>query len=249
MLFPVSDNETSNASPESTGQLLLQLQGIDTASDQARHRKSNLEERDKLNALAKSVIEWERRCNELAGQITRAEQLVAAAEHQSQEIDAKRARLRKQMKTVIAPREAEALQHEIETLDEQRSALDEEALVKMDEQSSAESALSSLKDRESELRAQATAATSALAEVESSIDAGLLDLASTREQLIASLPSALVNRYEQVRAKLGVAAAMLTGSKCEGCHLDLSPAEVDEVRRAPADVLPDCPQCGRLLVR
>jgi len=37
------------------------------------------------------------------------------------------------MKTVIAPREAEALQHEIETLDEQRSALDEEALVKMDE--------------------------------------------------------------------------------------------------------------------
>jgi predicted nucleic acid-binding Zn-ribbon protein len=106
-----------------------------------------------------------------------------------------------------------------------------------------------LKDRESELRAQATAATSALAEVESSIDAGLLDLASTREQLIASLPSALVNRYEQVRAKLGVAAAMLTGSKCEGCHLDLSPAEVDEVRRAPADVLPDCPQCGRLLVR
>ena len=249
MLFNVSDNETASASSASVGQLLLQLQGLDTASDQAQHRKSHLEERDHLNAVAKSVVEWERRCKELEAQIASAEQLVAAAEQQSEEIGAKRVRLQAQMKTVIAPREAEALQHEIETLDEQRSTLDEEALVKMDEQSSADAELSSLKNREGDLRAQASAATTALAEVEASIDAGLRELASSREQLIASLPSALVHRYEQVRAKLGVAAAMLTGSKCEGCHLDLSPAEVDEVRRAPADELPDCPQCGRLLVR
>jgi predicted nucleic acid-binding Zn-ribbon protein len=46
-----------------------------------------------------------------------------------------------------------------------------------------------------------------------------------------------------------VAAAALNGSRCEGCHLDLSAAELDEVRAvARAGDVADCPQCGRLLV-
>lgn len=249
MLFHVSDDESADVTANNVGSLLLQLQGLDTASDQARHRKANLAEREHLNAVATMVVEWERRCTALTAQIEESEQEIASAEQRSGEIDASRMRLQEQLKTVIAPREAEALQHEIATLDEERSALDESTLVKMDEQSAAESELSLLKAQEGDLRQQASSATSALAEVEASIDAGLSDIASSREQLVSSLPPALVSRYEHVRAKLGVAAAMLTGSRCEGCHLDLSPAEVDEVRRAPADALPDCPQCGRLLVR
>ncbi len=58
-----------------------------------------------------------------------------------------------------------------------------------------------------------------------------------------------MTRYDPLRAKLGVAAARLVGARCEGCHLDLSAAELDTVRRAPAEEIPDCPQCGRLLVR
>lgn len=249
MLFLVSDNEPADQTANNVGSLLLQLQGIDTASDQARHRLANLDERNMLNEVATRVIQWERRCKELAEGISRTEDNIAAAESRSGEIDAHRERLESQMKTVIAPREAEALQHEIATLDEERSALDEATLVKMDEQSAAEAELALLKAQEGDLRQEASSATSALAEVEASINAGLTELATSRAQLVSLLPAAVVSRYEHVRAKLGVAAAMLTGSRCEGCHLDLSPAEVDEVRRAPADTLPDCPQCGRLLVR
>jgi uncharacterized protein len=249
MLFLVSDNESVDHTANNVGSLLLQLQGLDTASDQARHRKANLEERDHLKLVATTVVEWERQCTSLAAQIQQCEQEIAAAEERSGTIDTKRTRLQEQLKTVIAPREAEALQHEIATLDEERSVLDEATLVKMAEQSVAENELASLKAQEGDLRQQASNATAAVADVEASIDAGLTELASKREQLVSSLPSALVTRYEHVRAKLGVAAAMLTGSRCEGCHLDLSPAEVDEIRRAPADALPDCPQCGRLLVR
>ena len=43
-------------------------------------------------------------------------------------------------------------------------------------------------------------------------------------------------------------AATLAGSRCEGCHLDLSAAEVDTVKEGVAEGgLADCPQCGRLL--
>lgn len=249
MLFHVSDTETADAASNNVGQLLLQLQGLDTAADQARHRKANLAERETLKSVAESVIAWEKRCTELTALITNTEDAIARAEQQSGEIDAKHSRLHGQLKTIIAPREAEALQHEIAVLDEERSTLDEEALIKMDEQSSAEDELSALQAQEADLREQASAATTALTEAEAAIDAGLAEIGEQREHLASALPEALVGRYEHVRAKLGVAAAMLTGSQCEGCHLDLSPAEVDDVRRSPADAIPDCPQCGRLLVR
>lgn len=249
MLFHVSDTETADAASNNVGQLLLQLQGLDTAADQAQHRKANLAERETLKSVAESVIAWEKRCTELTALISSAEDAIARAEQQSDAVDVKRSRLHEQLKTVIAPREAEALQHEIAVLDEERSTLDEEALIKMGEQSSAEDEVSALQAQEADFREQASAATTALTEVEAAIDAGLTEIARQREQLISALPEALIGRYEQVRAKLGVAAAMLTGSQCEGCHLDLSPAEVDDVRRSPADAIPDCPQCGRLLVR
>ena len=249
MLFHVSDTETADAASNNVGQLLLQLQGLDTAADQARHRKANLAERETLKSVAESVIAWEKRCTELTALITNTEDAIARAEQQSGEIDAKHSRLHEQLKTIIAPREAEALQHEIAVLDEERSTLDEEALIKMDEQSSAEDELSALQAQEADLREQASAATTALTEAEAAIDAGLAEIGEQRKQLASALPEALIGRYEHVRAKLGVAAAMLTGSQCEGCHLDLSPAEVDDVRRSPADAIPDCPQCGRLLVR
>ena len=249
MLFHVSDAESASDASNNVGQLLLQLQGLDTAADQAQHRKANLAERETLKSVAESVIAWEKRCTELTAFITSAEDAIACAEQQSGEVDSKRSRLREQLKTVIAPREAEALQLEIAVLDEERSTLDEEALIKMDEQSSAEDELSALQAKEADLREQASTATTALTEVEAAIDAGLVEIGAHREQVVSALPQELVGRYVHVRAKLGVAAAMLTGSQCGGCHLDLSPAEVDYVRRSPADVIPDCPQCGRLLVR
>ena len=52
------------------------------------------------------------------------------------------------------------------------------------------------------------------------------------------------------RGQQMVAAAELQGHRCSGCHLDLSPGEMDEVRDAAASNggIADCPQCNRLLV-
>ena len=101
MLFHVSDTETADAASNNGGQLLLQLQGLDTAADQAQHRKANLAERETLKSVAESVIAWEKRCTELTALISGVEDAIACAEQQSGEIDAKRSRLHEQLKTVI----------------------------------------------------------------------------------------------------------------------------------------------------
>ena len=58
-----------------------------------------------------------------------------------------------------------------------------------------------------------------------------------------------VSTYDRKRAAFGVAVAALVGRQCQGCHLELSAAEIDTVKdEAAATGVTDCPDCGRLLI-
>jgi hypothetical protein len=81
------------------------------------------------------------------------------------------------------------------------------------------------------------------------IDRQIAELEERRTGLRAELPPQLLTRYDSLRAQLGVAVARLVGSRCDGCHLDLSAAEVEAAKAVDRAELADCPQCGRLLVR
>ncbi|MDB0005796.1 C4-type zinc ribbon domain-containing protein [Ilumatobacteraceae bacterium] len=231
------------------GAVLLDLQGVDTAHDQALHRLEVLGERQRHAEAANRLREWEQHRLATRETIATVEAAIEDCESESATIDAKRTRLEAQLKTVIAPREAEALQHEIATLGQQRSDLDDRELELLGEHADAESRLAELVGNEAPLRAELADADAKLAAAEEAINTELGSLAGRRVELSASLPSTVLKRYDTVRAKLGVAAARLAGSRCEGCHLDLSAGELDTVRRSDADQIPDCPQCGRMLIR
>ena len=47
----------------------------------------------------------------------------------------------------------------------------------------------------------------------------------------------------------GIGICKVEGRTCSGCHVDISPGELDAMRLAPADELPECPNCARSLVR
>ena len=65
----------------------------------------------------------------------------------------------------------------------------------------------------------------------------------------ALLPTALADRYETLRSRLkGTGAARLVGSRCDGCHLELSSVEVEKIRALPPGEIATCEQCGRILV-
>lgn len=252
MLVPVSDDQVDVPAGSGTadvGAALITLQAIDTSSDQALHRRSVLAERELHARATEALRHWERQRHDVLSAMDAADAEIARCESEAHDIDEHRGRLERQLKTVIAPREAEALQHEMATLAQRRSDLDDQELEQLALQADAESSLASLVVQEENLRSELAGADLALAAAESAIDAELVELDRRRIDAVAALPTGVVSRYEQLRAKLGVAAARLTGAQCEGCHLDLSAGELDEVRRVPADQIPDCPQCGRMLVR
>ncbi|MGB0737154.1 MAG: zinc ribbon domain-containing protein [Ilumatobacteraceae bacterium] len=233
----------------SPDEALLALQHVDTTADQLRHRREHLDERDRLATASEALTAWEARRVELNERIASASEVVESAETEGERLAAESTRLNQQLRTVIAPREAEALQHEIENLAAQRSESDERGLMALGDQGEAETLLSEHLAREGSIREALTLADERLQIAESGIDTELGELDGQRSTIRGELDGQLLSRYDRVRAKVGVAAARLAGSKCEGCHLDLSAAEVDEVRRASDDSFPECPQCGRLLVR
>ncbi len=225
---------------------LLELQRLDTTTDQLRHRRAHLPERA---ALADATAARQAVADRQAAIASRSDELIAAIEqleHDGTALTTHRTRLQKQLKTIIAPREAEALMHEIDGLAAQRDEMDDRELAHLEEHGELESEAAALTDQTPALDAAVAAAQAALTAAEAELDSEVAQLREAREPLASSIDASLLSRYEHLRERLGgVAVAKLEGTHCSGCHLDLSPGEVDEVRSA--DGFADCPQCGRLL--
>ncbi|CAN5589290.1 hypothetical protein BH23ACT3_BH23ACT3_01550 [soil metagenome] len=228
---------------------LLELQSIDTAADQLRHRAANLPELVSAQHARRALLSWESTRTVLRSRLDELGGDIETAENESGEIDRHRKRLQAQLRTVIAPREAEALQHEIATLEERRGVLDDRELAALEEQAAVDDTLVEHVAEESMLRNAVDSANAALAVVEADIDRELAELAQRRIEARAVLDPAVLARYDRLRDHHGVAVARLVGHRCDGCHLDLSPAEVDIVKAAPAGEPAACPQCDRMLVR
>jgi uncharacterized protein len=230
-------------------QALLDLQTIDTTTDQLNRRRATSPVREAFTVATERVRTWEQRRSELTARIEELTAAIESAESRSATLLTQRQRLEQQLRTVIAPREAEALMHEIATVEAQRDELDDEELTALEEQGAVEEQLQRhLAEREAVAEA-ARQADAALAEETGDIDVELAALEARRSAARDAVPADLLATYDRKRAALGVAVASLVGKQCQGCHLELSAAEVDTVKQeAAATGVTDCPDCGRLLV-
>jgi uncharacterized protein len=230
-------------------QALLDLQAIDTTADQLTHRRASLPVRESFATATERARAWERRRGELSSRLDELAAAIESAESRSATLLAQRERLEQQLRTVIAPREAEALMHEIATIDGQRDELDDDELAALEEQSALDDQLQAHLGEREEVAETVRLADAALAQETGDIDAELVSLDERRAAARAEVPADLLATYDRKRAALGVAVAPLVGKQCQGCFLELSAAEIDTVKQEAATTgVTDCPDCGRLLV-
>ena len=241
--------EPAPSAPSTIPEILLALQAVDTTADQLAHRREHSPLHDDLASASAAMRSWEQRRTTLRSRIDDLGASIDDAERRGAELLAHRQRLEQQMKTVIAPREAEALMHEMATLTEQTDELDGHELEALEEQAALDDELSAHLLGEESLRDRLGQADAALADEVTDIDHQLAGLEIEREGLRAQVPDALLATYDRKRAAFGVAVARLVGKQCQGCHLELSAAEIDTVKDEAADTgVTDCPDCGRLLI-
>jgi predicted nucleic acid-binding Zn-ribbon protein len=229
---------------------LLALQEIDSALTVIDNKRPRLPEVAAHRAASDALAAHQERMADAQRRIDEATAAIETTEHASADLVTKRTRLEGQLKTIIAPREAEALMHQIDTINGQRSDLDDQELVSLDLQAQAEAELAELSSALPALAESAALADEQLRVATEALDAEAADLHVRRPDAAAALTEEELAAYERARKHFnGVAITHLEGTHCHGCHLDLSPAELDEVKATPVGQLPECPQCGRYLVR
>jgi predicted nucleic acid-binding Zn-ribbon protein len=143
----------------------------------------------------------------------------------------------------------QGLQREIESLTGSLAGLEDDEIAALD---AAETAAESL----SQAQSDSVAVQDALAVAEESVTVRVADIdrrvaeeQAAREQASEGIPADLLTDFEERLARYGIGVAKLTGSVSGGSGMELSPGDLAEIRKAPADEVVYCPDSGVILVR
>jgi predicted nucleic acid-binding Zn-ribbon protein len=231
---------------------LLLLQEQDTLTDQIRYRRAHHPLRGELAGLEAEGSQVAQRAEEIRAQLGEITQRLRTAEAEVEAAQGRMAAIEARMYSgeVTAARDLQAMAGEVEALKDRVGQGEEVALAAMEEAepleallAEQEQRLSALASRSGELEAEIMAADAELAAEEAAH-------LGRRRQMAEDVPPSLLARYDRLRQHLGgVAAAPLVNGSCAGCHLSLPATELERLRRAPADEVITCEQCGRILVR
>ena len=229
--------------------LLLDLHDPDTTIARLRRKRATLPERAELDGLAGEIAESreqfmaaQRELDTLNAEIERVEADVAL-------VAQRRARDEELLAVSTAPKEAQALQAELETLARRTSELEDRELVLMEQQEAAQAAFTAAEGVLGGVDARRAAIQDAIDTAEAQIDRELD--ASTRERggLAAEIQRDLLGIYEELRGRIGIGAARLRGAVSEASNMALTPAELSDFNAAAPDELLFCPGTGAILVR
>ena len=242
----------SEPTPQQPFKALAALQELDREVHQLRHRRGNLPEAAELKELLDADAAAERSAAEIeAGRLVlfeRQSELETAISRQTKRFHD----LERQMQaaTNAAPRDLEAMDHELHQVLEHRSRLEDDEITLIEEMEPLEEALEASRQahlrREEQMAALRVVGSAIVAE----IDATLEERRLTREGLVGDIPETLLAQYEAIKVKVGpIGAARLIGHRCDGCSLELPAVEVDRISKLAVDVVVTCENCGRLLRR
>jgi uncharacterized protein len=223
---------------------VIALQRLDSAAQDAQRRLAEEPDREKsldarLEAARAEVAAAKQRLSE--NQTTRR-----AAEKDVAFQQGRLSKFRDQLMEVKTNREYQAMQHEIETAQNEVKALEEKVLERMLE---ADELTASLKKAEAALASEqktVDADRRAMATEITELTALLERLAGERAALVAAMETQLLKMFEQVaRKRNGVAVAEARDGICTICHVRLRPQVFNNVRRN--DTIVQCDSCQRIL--
>lgn len=229
---------------------LYELQKVDTAIEQAKVAFEKLPERTHHAQAVSDLRHVRSTCDNLLREQSTMEAELASNETKSAEIDTRRAKLERQMKTIIASREAEALQHEMQTLAATRNELDDRGLLLLESSALADEDIRKLLVAESRAIEVETSTKHALDTAVARNSEEMTALQARRVAVAAPIVAADIATYDRLRASYkGIAVAIIQHGVCGGCHMDISVSELDAIKRLPVEQVAECPNCNRLLVR
>ncbi len=147
-------------------------------------------------------------------------------------------------------RDMSSMEHEIARMDQRLSDLEDAELETEERLEAAEGAARAMREEEAAIIRDAESTKAAFAQEISGVDEELRDVLSEREALAARIPGEVLAEYERSRRSNGALAVVEVRDGVPiGAGTDLSPMELDAIRRTPADQLYWTEDMGQIVVR
>jgi predicted nucleic acid-binding Zn-ribbon protein len=231
---------------------ILEIQALDQAIDQRRHRirthpaRARVEELDgRLAAHGDEVQQVEERRHAVVRDQKRLQDEVATIAAKRAEIDGKL-----YDGSVQASKELLALQGEAAQLLERQTGIEDDELELMEQLEEIDGDLGARAERRAGIEQERSEAQAELDTAVADLEGEMGELTVQREGLADGAVGELLARYDELRSQYdGHPVARLTGGHCDGCHMQLSAVAVDQMAKMPEDAVVTCEECGRMLVR
>jgi predicted nucleic acid-binding Zn-ribbon protein len=230
---------------------LLDVQDHDTRLNQLAHRRRTLPEHAEADRIGRRIQEA---ADELVTRRSEAGDVARELKKAEADVELVRQRATRDQAKLDSgqgsAKDLQALQHEIVSLTQRQTALEDVELEVMERMEAAEAAVTRVQAEQSRLESE-------LAEVAVRRDAALTTINDeesavqrARADAAAGLPADLLALYEKIRTQSGgVGAARLKGRRCDGCRMELNPTDMARIRSAEQDAVLRCEDCRRILVR
>lgn len=145
-------------------------------------------------------------------------------------------------------KDAEGLQHEIQSLKLRKSDLEDVEIGILDELEKQKQLVQEITNQKKLAEAELEQTQLTQKNQENELGNQATELEAKRQQIVSSISPELVLAYE-AKAKRGTAFARLMGRDCGACNLSIMATVLDEISQLPLDQLPECPSCQAYLVR
>lgn len=230
---------------------LLAVQDLDMKLQQARHRRDTLPVLATIAALEGEDGELRDQIVALATEAGDIRREVTKAEDDVQSVRSRADRDREKLDSGNgSAKDLQALQSEVEALAKRQGDLEDIELEAMERLEAADAVLGAARARAQEIEAALAVAVTERDAAFVTIDAEIGGLAAERATAAEGIDAGLASLYEKLRASHGgIGAAVLKGTQCQGCNMNVNPGDLAAIQAAPADQICRCEECDRILVR
>ena len=231
---------------------LLQVQEKDSQILAANHEIKELPERKEIEATQRKMQELDQALKAKESEVHENNRTQKRLEDEVATVEERIENQKRKLYggEVIAIKELQALEMDIDSLKERQIVIEDQIIEVMELNEPIQNEIQNLSTQQEENKENEANLFKVLQEAIKKIELRINQIKVEITHLTNDLPNELISEYESLRSRPGhVGIAKLVNRTCNGCNLELPAVEVDRIKKLSEDSIINCEECGCILVR
>ena len=232
--------------------VLLEVQEKDSQILAANHEIKELPERKEIEATQRKMLELDQALKAKEFEVHENNRIQKRLEDEVATVEERIENQKRKLYggEVIAIKELQALEMDIDSLKERQIAIEDQIIEVMELNEPIQNEIQNLSTQQEENKENEANLFKVLQEAIKKIELRINQIKVEIVHLTNDLPNELISKYESLRSRPGhVGIARLVNRTCNGCNLELPAVEVDRIKKLSEDSIINCEECGCILVR